>query len=82
MATDATEDIRRLQQATINAAAGDRAKLEAERGQVWDTDELQRDFEVLGFLAPYIAVRRKSDGRRGSLLFQHHPRYYFRFQEE
>ncbi len=31
-------------------------------------------------LAPYVVVRRKSDGQKGSLEFQHHPRYYFRFQ--
>jgi len=37
------------------------------------------DFEVLGFLAPYCDVIRKSDGIRGTLEFQHSPRLYFRF---
>jgi hypothetical protein len=46
-------------------------------GQVWNTDELARDFEVLGFLAPYVAVRRKADAQVGSLAFQHDPRFYF-----
>ena len=49
-------------------------------GQVWDTQELERDFEVIGFLAPFVGVRRRSDGVVGSLLFQHWPRFYFRFE--
>ena len=50
---------------------------EAEFGQVWDTAQLSEAFEVLGFMAPYAVVRRKSDGRKGSLEFQHLPRFYF-----
>jgi len=56
-----------------------RQELEREFGQVWDTSELQRDFEVEGFGAPFVVVRRKSDGQRGSLEFQHMPRFYFSF---
>jgi hypothetical protein len=80
--TDETESIRRQMVATINADAGPRAELEAKHGQVWDTTELGRDFEVLGFMAPFVVVLRKSDGVRGSLLFQHHPRFYYGFQPE
>jgi hypothetical protein len=54
--------------------------LEAEHGQVWDTQELGRDFVVQGFMAPYVVVQRKSDGQRGSLMFQHAPRLYFAFE--
>ena len=43
------------------------------------TDELQQDFAVMGFAAPCVVVRRKSDRVVGSLLFQHMPRFYFRF---
>ena len=50
--------------------------------QVWDTDALTKDFEVLGFMAPFVVVRRKSDGIRGTLKFKHHPRWYFGWQEE
>jgi hypothetical protein len=39
-------------------------------------------FEVKGFMAPYVIVRRKSDDAVGSLEFQHEPRYYFSFQED
>jgi hypothetical protein len=57
----------------------ERQRLEAQYGRVWDTSQLSDDFEVLGFMAPYVVVRRKSDGRKGSLEFQHHPRFYFNF---
>jgi hypothetical protein len=79
---DPTESIRREMVAEINAEPGSRATLEAKHGHVWDTTELQRDFEALGFLAPLVVVRRRSDGVRGSLMFQHNPRFYFGFQPE
>jgi hypothetical protein len=77
--SDPTESIRRELVAEINAEPGSREALEAQHGQVWGTDQLQEDFDVLGFMAPIIAVRRKSDGRKGSLMFQHSPRFYFAF---
>ena len=77
---DETEAIRREMVATINAEPASRADLEAKHGQVWDTTELGRDFEVLGFAAPFVIVRRRSDRMRGSLMFQHHPRFYYSFQ--
>ncbi len=76
---DPTESARRELLSEINAEPGSREALEAEHGQVWSTDELQHDFEVLGFAAPVVVVRRTSDGVRGSLLFQHDPRFYFSF---
>jgi hypothetical protein len=54
--------------------------LEKYDGQRWDTQELAADFEVLGFLAPFVAVRRKADGVKGSLEFVHSPRVYFDFR--
>ena len=76
---DATESIRREMVNQINGQPGSREALEAEHGKVWSTDELAADFEVQGFMAPVVVVRRKKDGRKGSLLFQHSPRYYFGF---
>lgn len=64
----------------INSDPSDRHALEAKYGQVWDTAELTEDFEVLGFLAPYVVVRRRSDGALGSVEFQHHPRFFFSFE--
>lgn len=77
--SDVIEPHRRQRLAEINAQPGTREVLEAEHGQVWTTQELSQDFEVIGFLAPLIAVRRKCDGKKGSLEFQHNPRFYFKF---
>jgi hypothetical protein len=79
---DPTESIRRQQVAEINIDPVSREALEAKHRQVWDTDQLRRHFDVLGFMAPYIGVRRKSDGAKGSLQFQHDPRFYFGFKAE
>ena len=79
---DDTEELRRAEQQEINSAAANRQDLEARHGQVWNTQELQQDFQVLGFMAPYVGVVRLSDGKRGTLRFQHSPRMYFDFHEE
>jgi hypothetical protein len=68
--------------AEINAEPGSRANLGAKHGQVWDTDQVRNEFEVIGFLAPLVVVRRRADGMKGSLMFQHNPRFYFGFQPE
>jgi len=57
----------------------ERARLEALYGQVWDTTELQKDFEVMGFMAPLVVVVKKATGEKGSLEFQHLPRFYYSF---
>ena len=80
--SDPTETIRRQQVAEINAEPGTREYLEQKHGEVYDTTELQEAFSVLSFLAPYVVVQRKSDGAKGSLMFQHTPRLYYRFQPE
>jgi hypothetical protein len=76
---DETEPLRRQRLAEINAQPGSREALEAQHGQVWNTEELSLDFEAVGFMAPFVVVRRKSDGKKGSLEFQHNPRFYFNF---
>lgn len=80
--SDPTEAIRRQRVAEINAEPGSREALELQYGQVWTTQELGRDFDVLGFAAPLVVVRRKADGVRGSLEFQHSPRLYFHWEPE
>lgn len=81
---DATEDKRRELFRRINANPLERAALEARYGKanVWDKEELQKDFAVHSFLAPFTIVVRKSDGKTGTLMFQHAPRYYFAFEEQ
>ena len=56
-----------------------RAKLLTRYGQVWNTEELHKEFDVIAFSAPIVSVRRKSDGRLGSMEFSHWPRFYFQF---
>lgn len=80
--TDPMEDLRRARLVEINARPGTRQHLEAIHGQVWDTADLARDFEGIGFLAPFVVVRRRSDGVKGSLEFQHWPRFYFGWQPD
>lgn len=80
--SDATESIRREMVKEINHEPGSREDLEQKHGQVWDTKEMQEEFEPLGFMAPLIVVRRRSDGIKGSLKFQHNPRLYFDWSPE
>jgi hypothetical protein len=82
MTDDPTEEIRRQEQAELNSAAAEREVLEKTHGKVWSTDELRADFEVLGFMAPYVVARQRSTGKKGSLQFQHSPRYYFNWVED
>ncbi len=76
-----TEAKRREMVASINSRPRSRSELELVYDQVWSGEEMRNDFTVLGFGAPFIVVERKSDGKKGSLMFQHHPRFYFEFQE-
>ena len=85
--SDPTEGIRKVLVDHINSnvessdKAQERARLEAIHGEVWDTQQLQEKFIVEGFMAPFCVVTRK-DGVRGSVMFQHHPRFYFRFEPD
>lgn len=80
-ALDATEPMRRNMIDEINAVQGTREALIAEYGgRVWSTEEMQAEFTVTGFMAPVVVVIRKADGQKGSLLFRHSPRLYFKFE--
>lgn len=73
--SSSSEALRMLLAQAINAGGIP----ESYDGEVWDTEKLQQDFEVQGFAAPFVVVRRKSDGQRGTLTFVHSPRIYFDF---
>lgn len=79
MNSNPTEELRRERVAEINAEPGSREALEAQYGKVWSTDQLREEFEIIGFMAPYAVVKRIADGQKGSLEFQHMPRFYFNF---
>ena len=57
------------------------ARLEAKHGagNVWNTEQLSTLFSVESFLAPFCVVKRRSDGKKGVVEFQHSPRFYFNF---
>ncbi len=74
---DTTEQVRR----GMLADGQPQADLAADQGQTWTTGELTRDFEVTGFMAPFVVVVRRSDGKVGSLEFTHSPRTYFGWAE-
>lgn len=48
--------------------------------RTWTTSELQQEFDVQGFAAPFVEVTRKSDGQRGTLEFNGQPRVYHTFR--
>lgn len=77
---DETEPYRHSRVAELNAEAEERSATEEKHGQVWNTVELSDEFDMLGFSAPFVVVVRKSDNQKGSLEFQHSPRYYFNWQ--
>jgi len=77
VASGSTEHARRTIASEINREPTILEELEARYDTVWSHDMLKQDFEVLGFAAPFVIVRRRADGQLGSLMFQHHPRFYF-----
>ena len=48
------------------------------------TKEMQELYTVESFCAtfPFVIVRRKADNAKGTLQFQHMPRFYFNFVKE
>ncbi len=79
---DPTESIRRIMVSAINDIPGNRKQLEEEHGKIYDTKEVSAEFEITGFAAPFVIVRRWSDNKRGTMVFQDQPRYYFNFKEK
>lgn len=74
-----TEDARQVLTEAINHDTKTREELMQLYGAdwVWDTDQALAVFDFIGFLAPFVKVQRKSDGREMVLMFQHHPRFYW-----
>ena len=84
---DNTETTRKIHMVLINAGYSDN---EIERYQelvntygkdnVWTSDQISQDFNIEGFMAPYVVGTRRVDNVRGSLTFTHSPRFYFDFK--
>lgn len=65
------------------ADAPEQVKREQEEGRpIWTTTSMQAEFTVEAFAAPFVLVKRKSDGVRGTLQFTHVPRFYFAWVPE
>lgn len=47
--------------------------------KVYTTNELQKEFNVIGFCSGYVAVEHKETKQKGSLDFGGNPRIYFNF---
>lgn len=69
---DETEAIRRALLPQVNQLPDDQIE-----GQTWTTRELEAEFEVIGFAAPLVVVKKRATGELGSLMFKHMPRVYF-----
>ena len=46
-------------------------------GECWTTEEVQEEFESLGFMAPFCTARKRETHKKGTLLFVHRPRIYY-----
>ncbi len=57
LSPEEVEMVRRQRAIELNRNPGSASQLEARYGRVWNPDELARDFEVIGFAAPYVVVR-------------------------
>jgi len=50
-------------------------------GEKMTTKEATDKYDFVSFLAPFAIVIRKSDGVKGTLQFDHMPRFYYDFRE-
>ena len=71
---DPTEELRRAM-----IECGQPARDMEEATEKWDTDQVRDLFIVHSFLAPFVFVTRKKDNVKGTLEFNHSPRWYFNF---
>lgn len=52
-------------------------------GDWGDLDNHDRaKFKVIGFMAPFCVVEDRQTGKKGSVQFQHSPRFYFNYIED
>ena len=49
--------------------------------KAYSTEELQAEYNVIGFGHGFCVVERREDGVKGSFEFSHQPRYYYNFAE-
>ena len=54
--------------------------IQEDEGKCWTTDEVQDEFEILGFIAPFCAAIRRETKEKGALTFVHQPRLYYHWR--
>jgi hypothetical protein len=81
---DALDTLRKELAEDNNNNPQDREALEKVYGKhdVFDTKQLAAKYEVLGFAAPFVTVREKATGQKGTFEFQHMPRFYFGYMPD
>lgn len=79
MIHDPTLEKRQQRSAEINAEPKTRIELGLIWGEVLDHLELRAKYNQFFFANPVLLCRRKSDGARGTWLYQYSPRFYFRW---
>lgn len=80
-AADEAHRLSRAAEVPVDGPFG-RDELEAKYGCVWDSFQLARDFEVEAYHESFVVVRRRSDGVRGTVVFQHDPRLHWGFKPD
>lgn len=57
-------------------------ELQERYGQVWTLAQLREEYEIIGFMAPFVVVKNRKTGEKGSMEFVHMPRFYFNYQAD
>jgi len=60
----------------------ERLRLVEKYSEVWDTEEVTRDFIIERFMAPFVVATHRETGQKGVLMFQGYPRFYFLWEPE
>ena len=77
---DSTEESRRERLEQINANRVHDQHWKRCMGRFGIRASCSGTFMVVGFLAPFVHVRRRDNGEEGSMEFQHQPRFYFNYR--
>jgi hypothetical protein len=67
----------RMLEKQVNGDPKTREELEYEGEMVWDADEVEHEFDLVGFKTPFAMAQHRGTGETGTLIFQDNPRYYF-----
>lgn len=72
----------RMLREVMNRTPCSREELLAVVAEVYNREQVEERYEVLGFRAPFAMVRERSTGQMGTMLFQHEPRFYFSYSRD